>query len=333
MSIAQLFFIATIGIAFGRTKSASQSSDPNDSSNQVFINVEVHSVAISALYFWIIPCVIFASIIGVSQTKSAIPRILKRFRAELLPEGVDLPINEIAVRADQRVYHGGIYTWQAMEHQEPHSTPYPKLECKRGSRLTRLHSLFCGSFAVTFAVVTATLISYKVPSQGWDCRHVAEVSVFVVWILSFLLNGCLNYVCPISSTNGPSDQKLARSRKILLVLTMTKDAISVSLTLAGVIATQVGVLNRCDCYTNWATGGVALPVMPEVNELLQKRLSRYYPAISFSAIAIQLVFVPLYLCSKYYSALRVFIQRDDCESNIPDRLRNLVNQTSSRTKL
>ena len=70
--MAQTFFVAAIVIAVGRTASAASIS-----SDTVYINVEAHSIAYSALYFWIIPAVILSSVIGVSQTKASIPRILR----------------------------------------------------------------------------------------------------------------------------------------------------------------------------------------------------------------------------------------------------------------
>ena len=68
--VAQIFFVGTIGIAFGRAPTASSGPSP-----QTFVNIEAHSIAFSALYFWILPAVFLGSIIGVSQTENALPRI------------------------------------------------------------------------------------------------------------------------------------------------------------------------------------------------------------------------------------------------------------------
>ena len=77
---AQVIFIGAIAIAFAKT-AASDANSPNPT---VFINVEAHSIAFSAQFFWVIPAVIMASVIGVSQTEHAIPRILGMY----LPEDV-----------------------------------------------------------------------------------------------------------------------------------------------------------------------------------------------------------------------------------------------------
>ena len=137
--IALFIFIGAIGIAVGRTASAGAFSETT------FINVEAHGIANSALYFWIIPAVFLSSIIGVSQTQAAIPRILKQLqkdlhllslprqeriepfnerrgmlnkrlsilnkRLDLLNERLDA-LNERLDTDDMRKFYGGIYSWQ-----------------------------------------------------------------------------------------------------------------------------------------------------------------------------------------------------------------------------
>ena len=76
--VALAFFVGSVGIALSRTRSAASAS-----STTSFINIEVYSVALSALYFWIIPAVFLSSVIGVSQTENTIPRILQRFQPNL----------------------------------------------------------------------------------------------------------------------------------------------------------------------------------------------------------------------------------------------------------
>ncbi len=70
----QCLFIATVGIAVGRTKLSASGLSPS-----VFINVEAYSIAFSALYLYIVSTVILGSIIGVSQTESSNSRLLNSF--------------------------------------------------------------------------------------------------------------------------------------------------------------------------------------------------------------------------------------------------------------
>lgn len=86
--------------------------------------------------------------------------------------------------------------------------------------------------------------------------------------------------------------------------------------MGGVIATQVGLFNRCSCYTQWGATGLAMPEMPDVAAVLRARLVREYPAITFSAILVELLVVPLAVWVWYGDALRVYVQRDDGESNL-----------------
>ena len=76
--VAQAFFIGNIAIAMIRTKAIAQEVNPS-----TYINIEMHSIAFSALFFWLISAVIMSSIIGASQTAEALPRILDRFSKDL----------------------------------------------------------------------------------------------------------------------------------------------------------------------------------------------------------------------------------------------------------
>ncbi|KAL8644232.1 MAG: hypothetical protein Q9226_007867, partial [Calogaya cf. arnoldii] len=79
--VAEILFIGAIAVAMGKTASIAKRSA---SSETVSVNVEAHSTAFSALYFWILPFAVFlGALIGVSQTKEAIPRILRRFQIDL----------------------------------------------------------------------------------------------------------------------------------------------------------------------------------------------------------------------------------------------------------
>lgn len=61
---AQVIFIGAIGVAFAKKAAVATANSPSPTT---FINVEAHSISFSAQYFWIIPAVIVASVIGVSQ--------------------------------------------------------------------------------------------------------------------------------------------------------------------------------------------------------------------------------------------------------------------------
>jgi hypothetical protein len=87
--------------------------------------------------------------------------------------------------------------------------------------------------------------------------------------------------------------------------------------MGGIIVTQVGIFNRCACYTLWGRTGLALPENDSVDKTLFWRIDTSYPAIAFVCVGFQLVVVPYLLLRRYGLAVRVFLQRDDEKSNLP----------------
>lgn len=137
---AQAIFIGAIAVAFAKTAAAAGSKSPAPT---VFINVEAHSIAFSALYFWIIPAIIMASVIGVSQTEHAIPRILGRLQEDLervFPSKFKLPNDYIHDRLG-RVVKGGIYSWQPADGLKPsHPSVTAMYQGDDGFEATHSHS-------------------------------------------------------------------------------------------------------------------------------------------------------------------------------------------------
>ncbi|CAD6584486.1 MAG: hypothetical protein ASARMPREDX12_001669 [Alectoria sarmentosa] len=289
--VALSFFIGAVGIAIFRTASA---AGVTASSNTVFINVEAHSIAFSALYFWIIPTVFLSSVIGVSQTEAAIPRILRRFQVDVdhlnLPNKVKLPNHCLDDRA-KRVFHGGIYSWNPLERTQP------------DTYLTYQNVL--PILVVIIGAVTSMTVSALVPPDGWDCRHRGEIFIFITWILSASVDILLN---PFSSWSK-------KNQTWIFWITCIKDFLVTTATMSCVVIVQIGVYNRCSCYTQWGRTGLALPKMPDVAETLFHRLKLAYPAITFTSIGIELIIIPLLICIQYEDALRTFVQRDDGKSN------------------
>ena len=361
----------------GRTASAASIS-----SDTVYINVEAHSIAYSALYFWIIPAVILSSVIGVSQTEASIPRILRCIQhkpplphpeklaeaiaclnddrrmakenlAELsdclhdhkMREGKLANINEsldndrtrimdklieryksLARRTKamekltelneslddrKRISRGGIYSWQPFRWQRETS-----------------HNIqtVTAYWIVILGTITGMIISGLVPPDGPDCRHIGELLTCLLWILSAWVDTRLNYMIPLGDTSQKSNNKvpeaaaseniLEHKQNLLFRWTIAKDVIISIATLGGVIAVQVGVLNRCACYTMWGFYGLALPEMPVVYEKLRRRLSTWYPGLAFTCIGIELLIIPALIYRQYPDAFRVYLQRDDGAPNL-----------------
>ena len=187
VGVAQAAFMAAVGNAFGRTSTAG----PNNPTT--FINVEAQSVAYTALYFWLIPAVFLASIIGASETKDHVPRILddiytdlrrflqehehvarivESFRENDPMSWIGAPrLHEWLHRkeyedSEQRKFFGGIYSWQA----KPPLGFWFKLS---GSNFTLDGQLFQSSLslAVRFAERSSLALF---PQLVFNCRHVGE---------------------------------------------------------------------------------------------------------------------------------------------------------------
>lgn len=195
---------------------------------------------------------------------------------------------------EKRIFHGGVYSWQP---QNGHSS--------------------CNLFAnliVIMGTATGLLISAFVPPDGWDCRHIGEVLVLIVWLLSALIDIWLRYLWPLNKENQTKNSKKKAQDK-LFWSTGLKDVLATIATTGVVVTTQLGLFNRCECYTLWGKTGLALPEMPDTAQTLFHRLTTVYPAIAFTSIGIHLVLVPLFISVRYRDALRTFVQRDDRRSN------------------
>jgi len=279
--VAQCIFIASVAIAIFRTAAAADSSTSSDT---VFINVEAHSIAFSALYYWIIPAVFLSSIIGVSQTEAAIPRILERFETDLIQSGFlneEMKsqlrmLNNRLADTQIRTYEGGIYSWRRLKRQRetletpgnascvaessydttrediPLGKPLPDhMEAALAREATRnrqtlpcrsywrRHHLNLPYFIVVSGAITGMTVSALVPPDGIDCRHIAQMAILVIWLVSAELDILLNRIFPLTT----------RNQKPLFWCTYAKDLIATCTTMGGIIATQIGLFNRCSCYT------------------------------------------------------------------------------------
>ena len=322
--VAEAFFIGTVGIAFGRTEAAAEGPNPT-----TFINIEAHSIAFTALYFWLIPAVLLASVIGVSQTENAFPRILRRLQEDIqnkfplwttsLPND-HLTSDDVDSRLDAplRERSGGIYTWQLIEARptmNSHtisvistpgmSSPSRGFRSRLCRAIARLASPKRGSSTLPHIIVlsrflTAFLISLLIPPLGFECRHIAQILIYVTWLISFLLD----FV------------PWGIHHKWRFYYTFIKDILLTIATMGGIIATQVGVFNRCNCYTLWGRVGLALPEIGWVAGTLVHRISTVYPAIAFVCIGFQLIVFPAIVLWQYGHAARVLLQRDDEASNM-----------------
>ena len=323
--IALSIFIGAVGIAFARTVSAGAFNETT------FINVEAHGIANSALYFWVIPAVFLSSVIGVSQTQAAIPRILRRLQTDLRlssspqQERIEA-LNERLSMDETRKFYGGIYSWQPARWQGRRSAQNSPYIVPRGwftyepidqkpllaepneiistSGKGNGFALFAYS-SVIIGTITGVIISGFVPPEGLSCRHIGQLSTCMAWIVSAGLDTWFDNIVPLRF----------QTPTLLFRLTLTKDILVTIATVGWVIVVHVGYLNRCACYTMWGRVALALPEMPQVADKLSHRISTIYPGVVSASIIVELIVIPSIISFRYSDALRVFIQRDDGISN------------------
>jgi hypothetical protein len=289
--VAQGFFVGAIAVAIAKVAS-------NTHSSSFFINLEVHSIAFSALYLWILPAVFLTSVIGVSQTQNAVPRILRRFQDgfdhKLQSANIRFP-NDILTEEQTRVITGGIYSWKPDREDVNESKSLGPL----------LQRNLLPLLIVIAGAVTAWLVSASVPPKGWEPRLCTQAMLLLTWLLSFSLT-CLFKRYLSSSTYNEQAR---------FWLTFFKDLLATIATMGGIVVTQFGSFNRCDSYTRWDRTGLALPGQPDTAAVLAHQISTVYPAIVFTSIGLHMFVIPLTIAIWYRHALLVFMQRDDENSS------------------
>ena len=323
--VAQAFFIGNIAIAMIRTKAIAQEVNPS-----TYINIEMHSIAFSALFFWLISAVIMSSIIGASQTAEALPRILDRFSKDLSKARfpLDLPKkSKDDLLSKERVWRGGIYSWQPEGCSPIWLQVWPDV-------------LPFTIFAA--AILTGLGVSYAVPPIGWSCRSNGEITIAGIWMFSYILSVPGRYIfrserlCPVTWENRAkklfrfifrrellfcftfAKEKKEKWATKLFLFTFIKDLVAFSATMVIVIVTQVGWYNKVSCYTKWGEEGLALPQQGATNDILQRglKVGGSYTVIVTFGVLVQLIIVPLLLLWRYHAAFRVFLQKDDGTSNL-----------------
>ena len=327
--IALIAFIIAIGAAYWRIIGVEPHPD-------AWTNVEAYSIAMSAPFLHIIPAVFFSAIIGASQTEVSVPNILNSLRTKLakvdeswmpteeikkhmpllsVPGAVEYKSGKkrdsdpqtctIDGNLPSRIASGGLYAWRP---DMLHSLPLIR------HHQTWKHVLLSFSF-VGASVFVASWISYRVPPQGFDCRNVAQMSLLGVWIASFALDHLFFNLLPHIPTTTHNPQHRGGYNPLLYTLTFLKDTLTALAVVTNIMVVQVGIFNRCGCFTLWGKAPLGLPQIPEARRVLMDRIAREWPAVTFSWIGLELVLC-VGVAWHYRDAFRVYMQKDDGTSNL-----------------
>ena len=323
---AQVFFVGALAVAVFKTATITATSSIN-------VSVEAHSIAFSSLYFWIIPAVFLASVIGVSQTQESIPRTLKALKTSLCHNDFLRELgNELPALPDikERIINGGIYSWQpAVRALSGRHGVWKKIWFYLGDRENWLPL-----FTVASGTITAMLISGYVPAEGWQPRHCAYAGFLGLWLLSFFLTDWLKTSRPslmwlseclqilTSSWWKVKGQEEEKDQAYMMYrITLLKDLIVAIGTLGALMYVQVGPFNDCASYSLWGRKGLALPGRTDISNLLNERMRSTYPAIAFTSISIQLLLIPCIILYSHRKALHMLLQSDDGTSQWPNWLK------------
>ncbi|KAF7510902.1 hypothetical protein GJ744_005732 [Endocarpon pusillum] len=359
--IAIGFFIGTIIVATTRTMAA---ADDEVFSKTTFISVEMYGVAFASCYFWVIPAVFLGSIIGVSQTEEQIRRILRRFHEDLedigdLGQGKPSPNwlegedrERVFCEDRERVFRGGVYSWLPVDHHDKAEKllsldqtqpPLDQTQPLQGAHWIWkwwAYHTFGPVFIVALPSITGALLSGRIPPENWNCRVIGELGFFVVWLTSAQLDFILDYRITLSADEdhcinfgilGAIPWWPHQKRNKLFWIVYAKDVFCTLATLLFLILAVSGCLNACSCWMDPETG-LILPQRPDIDGLLRYRLHHEYPAYIYVGLGMELVVVPLVVWWNYTDALRVYVQRDDGESNWRDywKIRNSLSRGWSK---
>lgn len=246
-----------------------------------WIPIELHSIAFSASFLWLTETVLLSALIGVPQTEASVPTILE----------IDSP----APPATHLIAAGTLPSFWPDMWRRIHQ----RLDSVTISRCRVVTLNFIAAFLVASGAFVAWAISYTIPPQRFGCRHLGQGAILVFWLISYISGICLS--C------------MDMTPKRRFIAAYSKDALSSLVVIFLVIITQWGVFNRSVCWVS--DGALQLPQSPSVNANIRSRINVEYPSIIFGGIAFR--FPACMLIAAYYRhAIRVFVQRDDGESNV-----------------
>lgn len=327
--VAEFVFIAVFLINIIRL----QSGENKRLTSTTRGNIEMHSIGFSALFFWLIPSVYTAALIGTSQTEKAIPRILTRFKRDLRrwKIKVDLPdVSGVSTKCSKRRWYNpkrwlnpsrwltserwlhGMYSWQPLQ------------------RKPTKHAIF-PFFIVGDAILTGVLITYFVPPRGWMCRTWGESYFFFGWLGSYFLSTFISWI--------PKRDWFPHGARFSIML--LKDLAVTSLIIAWILITQIGCYNKPECYMHGDTSGLVLPEQEAAYDKLQRglRFGGSYVTILSLGIVFQVVLVLGWIYWRYASSIWTLTQRDnnaneasdeDSDSNDRDTRSKAVTKSSTQ---
>jgi hypothetical protein len=287
---------ATIAVSFFKIESSSWTS------TQPW-HIDLHCLAFSLTLTWVVPAVLLSAVVGVPQSQFSSKRILCQFEAlhgwrtnvnEILSEVLEEP------KWTSQLENGGIPSWRF----DRWSWTCQSQSVAR--QATTKHTWARDLVALLVVAIGSTgaaLLSNFVPPDGFNCRAKCEVVILSLYISSYMI-GVLLARCHIKT-------------KILFWISMVKNILFTFSMAAVILISQMGILNRIDCYV--CENGTALCLPDQTKDIVSLRMHNIYPEIIFGIFTSQL-FVWVILALFYIDSLAVFLQQDDGRNNLTTRM-------------
>ena len=314
---AELIFIAILFIDLGRL----QAGDALRDAGTLFVNIELHSVAFSVLFFWLIPAVLKGALIGTSQTENAIPNTLRKFRNGLIEGRAGVNLKKLDTTKLHWKYRWlfGTYSLQPRtdlcrwnkiwchhleERRLLHKSPPSFVRWPRIWLLYVWPFIYFALpfFIVAYPVFIGIAISYNVAPGGWMCRTWGELYFLLGWLASWVCTKVL--ICCFQS-EGLSPTGLFWSM-------LAKDSLGTFIIIMWIGLTQFGWYNKAECYRSHE-GAIIPPMQPVAYGTLQQGIRPYGVFANYLTVLVMVeaFAIPGLIIMRYWGAIRTLTQKDD----------------------
>ena len=312
-AISTLVFLVQISAGFW--KILLNLGETYDDTNPVShgLNRAPHNIAFGALFFWLPLAVLMTALVGGSQTRYLMPRVLQSFRhaVEFAQEDQRVRIHLVGPEREaqklpdispaqrhKRWSHGGLPVWQLAKFADFHDHSHRKFW---------FFGLNLALLAVMIPTGCAMALSWLTPTEGFCCRNMAQLAFLLMWLVNLGIDVLLYKWLTVggcdlsrSKQNLPKPERSERAYTI----TFVKDSFFFTATVLTLTGSATGIFNSCNCWSQWfplgSTRYISFPQEDYIFRLIKHRLTWLFPVIVVLALASQ-VFI--------YAAVRWHFRR------------------------
>jgi len=293
--------------------------------NAKYTNRSSHSIAFAISYSWLISAVILSAAAGGFPNQHSVEKVLDRIKRKV-PE-LGLPTWEVGITKSgiEAGATGMNYGYRPREtskrtasttaNHAPGIGPQGEHDSKQGQpSLAQLdlkppRRTWFVIIPLVASTFSAFFISWYTPTEGLGCRSLHHASLLFLFILShggtiliqrFLIHGqacTYQYPCIIF-----------------------KDALVAVTHLTFTCLASIGIYNRCFCWSAWFSRGPDWAVVTlYIDEYFEDKIRNIWPALIFSAIAVQFMFSAAMIWGK--PRCRIFKKTTEEQQESAEKLR------------